>query len=886
MHPQKNTSLSQSLLKQTQEQRLSRLITPPPSKKMDSRYGGFGGHGQSSRLSRYSHSASHHDEDDYRHPQHRRGGRKGHQCQYCGLDFDAYNDMIHHVQTECMVRYSYYPKDLPPGPGEGHSAAEMHFAATSRNRSATRSGHPHPRASVFGSIESSAHGSRLSADYSNRASSSGLPPEGFDTTAVTPLRRLEQQVELTHNNSDTHSSRSVSFSPTSGQAKPVTRELQKDTLSHKKMLDEPQPLFRLLSAGELSSLSVQDRALCQSVVLFCSKGGSPEKNSGDEKFGNRSQSHTPFQSFDSPPRAGPVHTSKTTKNEAGHTSVIEGKLLVGFQCAYCISSLASPSQGGTPFARVFPGSIETIAASLNLVKERHFQSPPRTGSNSQTPSPSGGQGGCLCLPSDVRNVFEAGRNQSSYKPPETRYEEATALQVACQNLAHRLGVDNKQPHKTGIVVKGSANEDNPDPPQFGQHEAPLQNRQFSTTRNLEIESGVERHPFERRPASSGSGTFGYGSTMEHSASFDMHHPPILSHRTSEATRPDEALFVRDSYGWCCPYCSTLPYNFRSPGYFTREPPAVDFMNKHFAVCTGLSGGERNYDQGGRVPHGAQYSYPHGYPYPPGAYGGPQSGRNRAPSYHASAYDRSDHGQSDRFGHSQLVVQHFRGHSSGPSESPREATEASIRQAIDFLASLDEENPDEGQLVLPDDKLLLTDYFFYLNKQLKECRFTEKDRKTRGGKREKIELGFGGLQCRHCAGTSGSRKFFWSDVDRLANSFAEIPGHILKCRKCPDEVKNALTELKLKHPEQMARLPRGSQKVFFRRMWKRLHRQDLDSLAQNKSSLALKLEGGGEKAPEEDNFTSGTESLKRSATHNESEDPKRQRCDEPPSLDQL
>jgi hypothetical protein len=130
-----------------------------------------------------------------------------------------------------------------------------------------------------------------------------------------------------------------------------------------------------------------------------------------------------------------------------------------------------------------------------------------------------------------------------------------------------------------------------------------------------------------------------------------------------------------------------------------------------------------------------------------------------------------------------------------------------------------------RLVLEEDRLLLTDYFFFLMKQLQLCRFSESDRKTRGGKREKIKLGYGGLQCVHCADIQNSRKFFWSNVDRLANSFAEIPGHVLKCRRCPQQTKDALLQLKQFHPEQMARLPRGSQKVFFRRMWRRLHDED-------------------------------------------------------------
>lgn len=81
----------------------------------------------------------------------------------------------------------------------------------------------------------------------------------------------------------------------------------------------------------------------------------------------------------------------------------------------------------------------------------------------------------------------------------------------------------------------------------------------------------------------------------------------------------------------------------------------------------------------------------------------------------------------------------------------------------------------------------------------------------------------------------ARKFFWSDVDRLANSFAEIPSHVLKCRECPPECKNNLIHLKSQHPEQMARLPRGSQKVFFRRMWRRIHGDSADTVTSKMTS---------------------------------------------------
>jgi hypothetical protein len=162
-------------------------------------------------------------------------------------------------------------------------------------------------------------------------------------------------------------------------------------------------------------------------------------------------------------------------------------------------------------------------------------------------------------------------------------------------------------------------------------------------------------------------------------------------------------------------------------------------------------------------------------------------------------------------------------------------EMTAQRAIEYLSSAERhgsgrqrDSPTEGpepDLVQNEDKLLLTDFLFYLMKQLQIVRFSESDRKTRGGKREKINIGFGGLECIHCRDTMKSRKFFWSGVDRLANSFAEIPAHVFKCSSCPEEVKEALTNLKKVHAEQMARLPRGSQKVFFRRVWKRLHDRD-------------------------------------------------------------
>mmetsp|Transcript_25641 Transcript_25641/g.36576 ORF Transcript_25641/g.36576 Transcript_25641/m.36576 type:complete len:404 (+) Transcript_25641:1-1212(+) len=149
--------------------------------------------------------------------------------------------------------------------------------------------------------------------------------------------------------------------------------------------------------------------------------------------------------------------------------------------------------------------------------------------------------------------------------------------------------------------------------------------------------------------------------------------------------------------------------------------------------------------------------------------------------------------------------------------------------------------DKINLIEDGDNALLTDYFYYIMLQLSVCRLTEKDRKTRGGKRQDVAVGYGGLQCIHCATSPSARKFFWSNVDRLANSFAGIPDHVLTCKMCPKDVVEGLLVLKGRHNVQMSCLTRGSQKHFFRKMWKRLHAGDGAAAAASSRSGGA---GGG------------------------------------------
>ncbi|KAL3938559.1 MAG: hypothetical protein SGBAC_006560 [Bacillariaceae sp.] len=303
--------------------------------------------------------------------------------------------------------------------------------------------------------------------------------------------------------------------------------------------------------------------------------------------------------------------------------------------------------------------------------------------------------------------------------------------------------------------------------------------------------------------------------------------------------------------WHCKYCCHAPPQYRDPQAIwnspSGSPPPGNFIDEHLSMCRFYHqsmSSQQMYQGASYAPsmfgpqHAASmYGPPPGpwegqYPSQPGfSYPGMPDGR-----YPEEAY-------ADQRGGPPVQRPNHLGppsSASGPPRSanapppiPRQENSAdTIRHCVNHLLmkeqeyyARDPENSKIPRLVLEDDRLLLTDYFFHLMKQLRLCRFSESDRKTRGGKREKIKIGYGGLQCVHCADVPNSRKFFWSNVDRLANSFAEIPGHVLKCRRCPQQTKEALMNLKAFHPEQMARLPRGSQKVFFRRMWRRLHDED-------------------------------------------------------------
>jgi len=129
------------------------------------------------------------------------------------------------------------------------------------------------------------------------------------------------------------------------------------------------------------------------------------------------------------------------------------------------------------------------------------------------------------------------------------------------------------------------------------------------------------------------------------------------------------------------------------------------------------------------------------------------------------------------------------------------------------------------LVAPDDEKVATQFSFYLLGQMQMCVFTEADRL---GKRKGLPPGFPGLACRHCFGGYGSGRFFPSSIKTLSDTSKTLNvlfNHMMRCRKCPPEVRETLEKLRKLHDEQRAKMKFGSQKAFFARIWDRLHDND-------------------------------------------------------------
>lgn len=128
------------------------------------------------------------------------------------------------------------------------------------------------------------------------------------------------------------------------------------------------------------------------------------------------------------------------------------------------------------------------------------------------------------------------------------------------------------------------------------------------------------------------------------------------------------------------------------------------------------------------------------------------------------------------------------------------------------------------LVTEADRSMVTDYLFVLLEQMESCYFAEQDRTGGRSKIKDCPVGYPGLQCKHCGGKAGFGRYFPTSLRALtsANSDRNIYNHIMKCRRCPQTVRDRLFQLQRLHNEQHCKNRRGWRKQFFGKMWRQLH----------------------------------------------------------------
>lgn len=136
----------------------------------------------------------------------------------------------------------------------------------------------------------------------------------------------------------------------------------------------------------------------------------------------------------------------------------------------------------------------------------------------------------------------------------------------------------------------------------------------------------------------------------------------------------------------------------------------------------------------------------------------------------------------------------------------------------------------GDLVSDEDASLVTEFTFFTMQQMVPCALSM----SGNGARSSFEVGFPGLECRHCSGYKNPRRFFYRTAEILGGNYAHIPNHLMSCSKCPLDIKATLESKKEVHLQHKSKLKRGSQRIFFTRVWNRLHSQTQAQAQQRQS----------------------------------------------------
>jgi len=539
----------------------------------------------------------------------------------------------------------------------------------------------------------------------------------------------------------------------------------------------------------------------------------------------------------------------------------------GLRCIHC---------GQTPFvvayfSTVFPRRISSIAASLYHMADMHFTKCNRI------PSEIGNK---------FRYFARLVDQERSCKYKEKAMCKnvvlsKSALDLFCVDLCERIGIQNDSISKSGLVftktthdeqsslhkkfddmadntmvnVTGSLRHDIISKPDLA-YTRTIHDEQNSLHKRFDLMpdktminsssalSEKAYQHFRRNPSLSYDCSGYYQGEQHHQGEWTT--SPYPYQQLSVAPEVSDIAdsngfqvtdFVQDMHGlWQCRYCISSPAEEKLPGstwHKTSAPPAA-FKEQHTKLCPFAVVHQTVSQRLDGSSHCEEFLPTHNSNYHPLSF------------YHNSQQlpEIKSYPNDPELSRCRQKVSHFSDFKPGyqhiachppPISQPHGAPmwSESPSKSRDNMYNITPESKesqnvaqDKSDLTCPEDRELITNFLYTVIGQLRRCSFAESDTKTaRGGVRTNTDIGFGGMQCIHCMDKNYPRKFFWSNVDRLANSFSEISNHVIRCKHVPPELGTHLTHLKSLHQDQMSQLPRGSQKVFFRRMWRRIHGEE-------------------------------------------------------------
>eukprot|EP00554_Chaetoceros_debilis_P010720 CAMPEP_0194109834 /NCGR_PEP_ID=MMETSP0150-20130528/9248_1 /TAXON_ID=122233 /ORGANISM="Chaetoceros debilis, Strain MM31A-1" /LENGTH=1455 /DNA_ID=CAMNT_0038798877 /DNA_START=3220 /DNA_END=7587 /DNA_ORIENTATION=+ len=489
---------------------------------------------------------------------------------------------------------------------------------------------------------------------------------------------------------------------------------------------------------------------------------------------------------------------------------------VGLRCIHCASG-----QRRITAASFFPSSKASISSGIGTIGSRHF---------------IGGK--CPFLP---KNTLDALRASKKSSPQQTRTAGRVGLDAYCRELAkthkifdHEFGgiyfvANNSTTSATETSTAGSDATVDIKMSDVGKKLDSTTTKggakPTNTTNNIDCSktssSNTTANSISTKVAPVLMVTRGGRKSSTASKTNTTSKPPAAISKEEVFDRKDPRAFIESELEnfWECKYCKSLPFQWRASGsvVFCADTPSIELVGKHLSICQGKKPlriprnatvrlkkpREENRVQvkeeilssnnsGGNVEDTTMRST--------------TSSQSFVPTVIVSWDNDEGKRKSGRILEAKICKKK-RSKSVVPV-----VTDTSTNTNLPLKVGVENES-----LAVPEDKSLTTDFAYFTVLQMKKCYLAKA-----GGSRGNCPVGYPGLACAYCTGSTGERKFFYTSADHLRNSFSHVPSHLLTCSKCPADVKKKIEAYKALRSKQKSQLKGGDHKLFIDKVWTRLH----------------------------------------------------------------